>query len=345
MALALGIGANTALFTVISSVLLRPLPYPAPNELLTIWSSDRARPSARLKISYPDYRDLQLRNHTFNSLGAFLTGDYLISNNGGDSARVQGASVTSDIFPMLGAKAALGRIFNRSDDAPGNRAVVISEKFWEERFARAANVTGATLNVDGQPYVIVGVMPRAFRFPVQNSDAQFWITLGRDQEPSPDGTPGFATRRDGRYLRLLGRLSPGFSITDATTDLNAIAADLAVKHPDTNLHFDSCVVTPWLADLTNKVRPALVMLSAAAGCLLAVACANVGNLLLARGSARQREIAIRGALGAGRRRIARQLLTESLLLAVVGGTGRSIAGASWHTLPCPAPPGRFPTRR
>ncbi|MDQ6623497.1 MAG: ABC transporter permease, partial [Verrucomicrobiota bacterium] len=303
----------------ISSVLLRPLPYPAPNELLAIWSSDRAHPDFRARVSYPDFCDLQSRNHSLHSLGAFLTGDYLINNNGGASAQLAGATVTSDILTMLGARPALGRLFDRRDDAPGNRAVIISEQLWEDRFARAASITGATINVGDATYTIVGVLPRSFRFPSQNGAAQLWITFGHDRESLEDGTPGYATQRDGRYLHLLGRLKPGTTAAEASADLNAIAAGLAEIYPETNLHFDSCVVTPWLADMTHHVRPALLLLIAAALCLLAVACASIGNLLLARGSARLKEMAIRSALGAGRRGIARQLLTESLLLALAGG--------------------------
>ncbi len=319
VALMLGIGANTALFTVMSSVLLRPLPYPRSNELMTIWSTDSRTPESRAKVSFPDFLDLQSRNHTLHSLGAFVPGSFVINNNRGASAKVQGAYVTSDIFSMIEAKAELGRIFNRGDDEPGSRVVIISDKLWEERFARAANVTDATLTVEGQKCAVVGVMPRGFRFPVQNEDAQLWTTFGPDHEPAPNGAPAFAAQRDGHYLHLLGRLRAHSTIADAKSDLSAIAANLAATYPNTNLHFDACAVTPWLDDLTNKVRPALLMLIAAAACLLCVACANIANLLLARGSTRQAEIAVRAALGAGRRRILRQLLTESLLLAIVGG--------------------------
>ncbi|MFN2476535.1 MAG: ADOP family duplicated permease [Chthoniobacterales bacterium] len=341
-ALALGIGANTALFTVLSSVLLRPLPYAQPNELTRVWSSDSGQSAVRLKNSYPDLLDFRARNCSFDSLGAFVAGGFLTNNNHGEVVEIQAAAVTSDIFPMLGAGAALGRIFSPSDDQPGNRSIIISDKLWEERFARAANVTDASLTVEGENYAIVGVMPRGFRFPVQNSDAQFWVTFGRNREPFPGDALGYANHRDARYLHLLGRLKPGRTAAEAESDLNAITADLATKFPDTNAHSDTCVVTPWLADLTGKVRPALLMLIAAAACLLGVACASVANLLLARGGKRRKEIAIRAALGAGQRRLARQLLTESFLLALVGGAVGLLLAVAGTRLLVPLLPEDFP---
>lgn len=319
LALALGIGANTALFTIMRSVLLRPLPYPQPHELMRVWSSDSRQPETRFKVSYPDFVDLQSRNRSFDSLGAFVAHTFIINNNRGEMAHVEGALVTSDIFPMLGARAALGRIFSRHDDEAGNRSAIISDQLWEERFGRAANVTDASLMVEGEKYTVIGVMPRGFRFPMQNHAVQVWITFGRYHEPLPDERDGYAARRDARYLHLLGRLKPDRTRAEAQFDLNTITAGLSRIYPETSASFGACVVTPWLTDLTSKVRPSLLLLSAAAACLLAVACANIANLLLARGGTRRKEIAIRAALGAARLRIARQLLTESLLLALVGG--------------------------
>lgn len=319
LALALGIGANTALFTIMRSVLLRPLPYPQPHELMRVWSSDSRQPETRFKVSYPDFVDLQSRNRSFDSLGAFVAHTFIINNNRGEMAQVEGALVTSDIFPMLGARAALGRIFSRHDDEAGNRSAIISDQLWEERFGRAANVTDASLMVEGEKYTVIGVMPRGFRFPMQNHAVQVWVTFGRYHEPLPEERDGYAARRDARYLHLLGRLKPDRTRAEAQFDLNTITADLSRIYPETSASFGACVVTPWLTDLTSKVRPSLLLLSAAAACLLAVACANIANLLLARGGTRRKEIAIRAALGAARLRIARQLLTESLLLALVGG--------------------------
>lgn len=320
LALALGIGANTALFTVTSSVLLRPLPFPEPQRLMSVWSHESAAPEHAITWSYPDFLDLQSQNQSFERLGAFRPNDYVVQNNGGESSAIEGALVTSDIFALLGVKPAIGRSFTQADDEPGARAVVISDAFWQERFGRAAAITMAKVTLDGEDYNIVGVMPPEFRFPVQNKPAQLWTTFAREREPFAT-TPPVTTRRDSHFLAVLGRLRDGVTPAAAEADLRGITAALAARFPETNRPFDSCSVTSRLDDITRRVRPALIMLIGAALCVLGVACANVANLLLARASTRQKEIAVRSALGAGRGRILRQLLTESLLLAIFGGAG------------------------
>lgn len=332
LALALGIGANTALFTVMSSVLLRPLPFPEPARLMSVWSHEPATPRRTVTWSYPDFLDLKSQNRSFERLGAFRPNPVVVQNNGGESNAIQGAVVTSDVFELLGVKPAIGRGFNHADDDPGNRAVVISDRLWQERFGRSAGITDAILSLDGEQYHIIGVMPPEFRFPVQNDPAQLWTTFAREREPFPGGAPAATTRRDSHFLAVLGRLRDGVTPATAQNEMRMITAALAERFPETNRPFDGCSVTPWLADLTREVRPALIMLIGAALCVLGVACANVANLLLARASTRQKEIAVRSALGAGRGRIRRQLLTESLLLALLGG----VAGLLLALLGTPA---------
>ena len=319
LALALGIGANTALFTVLSDVLLRPLPYPDAAAIVSIAPRHQSRPNDFAPVSYPDFLDLREQNHSFERMAAYRTASFAVRADGGEPTRMQGAWVTAGVFPLVGVKPAKGRAFNRSDEEPGRRVAVISDQLWEEHFNRAPNVTNASLSVDGSEYAIVGVMPPGFRFPVQNEAAQFWITLGAALEPAQDDSTPYPLRRGSHFLRVLGRVKPGVTAAAAQADVNAIAAQLAQKYPETNRNYASYVVVPWLEAITRQVRPVLLMLICAAVFALAVASANVANLLLARASTRRKEIALRAVLGAGRMRILRQLLTESLLLAGIGG--------------------------
>ena len=343
LALALGIGANTALFTVLSNVLLRPLPYPDAHEIMSVTMRDSINPDdAAFPLSYPDFVDFRAATTVFERFGAFRSGSFVVRSNGGEAARVQGARVTSDIFPLVDAKPALGRTFVRQEEEPGGRAAIISHGMWEKHFGKAANITSASLTVNGLIHSIIGVMPPGFRFPVQNDPAEFWITFASDLEPLPDGAPSYPLRRDSHFLRVLGRLNPGFTAEQADAELDTIAKALAAKYPDTNALYDGCHIQPWLAQITREVRPMLLMLIGAAFFTLCVACANVANLLLARASTRGKEIAIRAALGAGRRRIFRQLLTESLLLALIGGVaGLLLAAGATHYI-VSALPNDFP---
>lgn len=319
LALALGIGANTALFTVMRSVVLRPLPFPQQERIMSIWTHKPGAPQHSMAWAYPDFADVRAQNSTFEAIGGYRPGRFVISSDGSESTAVDGAIVSSDVFRILGIDAAVGRIFKQADDQLGSRSVVISDQLWQERFGRSATITDARLTIDGESYRIIGVMPAEFRFPVQNNAAQIWITLARDLTPFPNGNPSAITRRDAHCLAMLGRLRDSVTLADATADLRAITGRLAEQHPDTNRPFETCSMAPWLTDLTRHVRPILFMLIGAALCVLGIACANVANLLLARASTRQKEIAVRSALGAGRGRILRQLLTESLLLAAAGG--------------------------
>jgi putative ABC transport system permease protein len=339
LALGLGIGANTALFTVVSNVLLRPLPYPAPQEIMSISFLEDGNASRPLPFSYPDFADLQPENQWFSGLGAFSSTSFVVSGGHAGASHASGARVTPDALRLLGTEPALGRLFLDKENEAGSRSVVISHDLWQQRFQGALTVIGETLTLDGQDHTVVGVMPADFQFPVTNEPSEVWTTFARDREPFSPDTDILANHRDAHYVQVLGRLRAGVKREDAATGVSEVAARLAEMYPLTNRHLYSCSITPWLEQITKKVRPALLVLIGATLCVLGVACANVANLLLARASTRQKEIAVRAALGAGRGRLLRQLLAESLLLSILGGClGLLIALVGTHNIVALLPP-------
>jgi putative ABC transport system permease protein len=314
--LALGIGANSAIFSVIDTVLLRTLPFPNPDRLAMIWASAPQHPGDNRQVhSYLDYLDLRTQNHTFAAMAAY-TGASAIWGTGENSEDVPGLAATSDIFAVLGTPPLLGRGFSRDDDKPESaRVVVISYSFWQRHFAGDPKIIGQQATVAGKVYTITGVMPRGWKFPVQKENVDYIAPL----LPMFSGqTPDYTMRRGAHFLPVVGRLKPGVELPTATADVQTIAAQLAKQYADTNAGRTERAV-PLQSDLVGDVRPALLVLVAAVALVLLIACANVANLFLARAAGREREIAIRTALGASRFQIVRQLLIETSLLALLGG--------------------------
>jgi putative ABC transport system permease protein len=311
--LALGIGVNSAIFTVIEAVLLRPLPVRDPASLAMIWERNTKRDVTRNVINPGNLMRWQERNHVFEQIAGFSPWDANVSG-GAEPERLDFGAVTGNFFTTLGVTPALGRLFN-DDDSKGGAAdvVVLSDGYWRRRFGADPRAIGQTLMVNEQPHRVVGVLPPAFNLP---AGAQFFLPL----TVGPDWLEA-----RGRWLHSVGRLKPGVTIAQAQAEMETIAAALAEERPEFDTGW-SVTVAPLHADLVRDVRPALLALAGAVAFVLLIACANVANLLLARAVGRERELAIRSSLGAGTGRLVRQLVTESVLLGLLGaGAGLFIA--------------------
>jgi putative ABC transport system permease protein len=317
--LALGIGANTAIFSVVNAVILLPLPYPDSARLVTIWVTEPSGPGNLYPDTGPDLVDWKAQNHVFNAMaGVTITGAALTGTS--EPLQVQGFEVSPEVFPLLGASLARGRNFTADETQPGHDGVVIlSYGLWLRSFGGQPSVVDRKITLDGRPYVVVGVMSREFQFPrIWGARPEYWIPLNLQ-------APAWRKSRSNHWMWVLARMKPGISLERAAAEMETLSGQLAKQYPDTNTGVEAKVMG-LQARLTESIRPAVLMLFATVGFLLLIASVNVANLLLAKSVGRRREIAIRIALGCSRARVIRQLLSESVLLFLVGGAAGLLVG-------------------
>lgn len=316
LTLALGIGANTAIFSVVNAVVLEPLPFSESQRLVAVQGTDVHLGDMHRTLSYPDFADFRAQNRTLESVGIYDRSTSTLTGSG-EPLHIDASIVSANVFDILRAQPLLGRTFIASEDQPGTRVAILSHHLWTSHFGASPDIVGRTITLDAKAYTVVGVMPASFQFLLTSQPPELWTTVG--VEMVGNGTdPPMTSERGAHFLSVIGRLKPGVSIDQANADANAIGASLEKQYPDSNGHL-SLTVHPQIEAMVGDVRPVLMMVLGAVGFLLLIACSNAANLLLARAAGRQREMAIRASMGAGRARVLRQLLTESVLLALAGG--------------------------
>jgi putative ABC transport system permease protein len=336
LTLALGIGANTAIFSVVNAVLLKPLPYADPDRLAAIWVTEPSGPGGLFPDTSPDFRDWQVMNHSFEGMSA-ITGAGATLTGSGEPLQLRSLSVSPNTFQLLGAQPQLGRSFSPDEGPSGhNHVVILSYGLWQSAFGGQKNIVGSKVTMDGEAYDVVGVMHKDLRFPtVWGRNPQFWTPITMD-------APKWKTDRGNHWFWVLARMKKGVTLKQAAAEMVTISAQLAQQYPQTNTGV-SARVKSLHEQLTGNVSEILWVLFATVGFLLLIACVNVANLLLTKSVGRQREIAVRLAVGAGARRLVRQLLTESVLLFLLGGVaGLGVGMAALRLLLRAAPTGYIP---
>ncbi len=318
LTLVVGIGANTAIFSVVNAVLLRPLPFREPERLVRLWQAELPARDATVPVAPANFFDWRAQSRSYEALAAYL--NWPLSLTGIEvPERVEGTYVTPDLFSLLGAKAQIGRTFGAAEARPDHDHVaILSDAFWRRAFAADPAAVGRSIRLDGEPFTIVGVMPASFGFPRPN--IQVWLPLA--YEPND-------VSRGAQYLAVIGRLRPGVSLTQAQGEIDRLSASLSALYPNTNAGWGARVRS-LQEFLVGNVRTTLLLLLAVVGFFLLIGCVNVANLLLSQAVSRRQEMVVRTALGAGRSRLVRQLLGESLILSLLGGAG-GVLVASWGT--------------
>jgi putative ABC transport system permease protein len=335
LTLALGIGATTTIFSLVNAVLLRPLPFPEQDRLVWLQIESRtAGVAVPGNVSYPDFFDWRLQQRSFSGIASYRNGSVTLTG-AGDAQELTSEIVSKEFFQVLGVHPRLGREFRAEEEKPDAHAAMLSHQLWQSAFGSAPDIVGRSITLDGESYLVAGVMPPGFSYPIQNPPIALWTSIGEEKQ--------FFKQRGADVLEIMGRLKQGASLANAKAEMDVIARNLAAQYPDSNKQQTSVMAKTLLEQLVGDTRPALRILFGAVALVLLIACANVAGLLLARASRRRSDIALQAALGASPSEIIRQILVESLVLSLIAGAcGVALSAAAMRGLPALVPKNMLP---